>query len=379
MKKAEGSKTYMVSVLKAGFMQYHDMGYKQYLTENTVNKLTQDLKGLKPLLEHIEEGGKIYTRQGQSQIVGVCIKPYKINEPFIIDGKKYRYEDYSSCEIIIDDIETINKIEKQGYLPSIHFSRKETLIDKPSEDIDYIIRRDGKVYQLSNFKVHNIAFVPNPRFETQVRLSQDNLTDADKGIINPALRSQIVNNFQFNCINSKCMFKKSVKNSDGVTEQVAIMQAKLDKILAYIELEQGEDMQEESINEEPAVKEIMETSEEKPEVINQEPIAEEKKEVPVEEKEEVKNEMVISKEEIAKMIKEGIKEFMDIKNKDVKNACETKNEDYKQEDVKNSNGPIAKKAPLFTPANNPVKEAVMQTQNHQKDNKQKTLGGVIFC
>jgi len=384
MRKAEGSKTYIVSVLQAGLMNYPDMGYKQYLTEATVNKLTQGLEGLKPLLDHIERGDKIYTKQGQSQIVGVCVKSYNINEPFAIDDKQYRYEDYSACEVIIDDIETINKIEKQGYRPSIHFYRDQVKIDKPSNDIDHVVFNDGSVYKLLNFKVHNIAFVPNPRFDTQVRLSQDNLTDGDRGIINPLFRSQVVNNVQFNnCINSKCMFKKNVKNSDGMMEQIAMLNAKMDKVLSYCDAEQGEEQAENVVNGEPALQEVegapKNIAEKQDESVKEGVVVQDPKKA-----EEVQNQDAVSKEEIAKMIEEGIKKYMDLAKKEgeIKNASETNNEtDATNEkmgnEVKNSN-PLSNQTISFASFHNPVKEAVTQSQNHQRDNKTMTYGGASF-
>lgn len=380
IKKANGSKTYIVSVLKAGWMNYPEHSYKQYLTQKTVNNLTQQLQGLKPILEHINDKKDIYTKQGQEQIIGVCVKSYNINEPFIIDNKKFRYEDYSACEVIIDDIEAINKIDKYGYRPSIHFTRNEAPVAEVNDEMDYIIYQNGKKYQLTNLRAQNIAFVSNPRYETQVRQAQDNLTNEDKGLINPMFCSQVVNNnYQYNCINSKCMFgNKNVKNS--AEDKMAILEMKLDKILSYIEKDMQEDAQEE-ISAEPKLEEVANEmpieEEKKEEVMNQEEAkTEETMNGDYAKEEEVKNQVAMSKEELAKFIQDSIEKYLN--TKEVKNMCGEKKE-VMNENVLNSKASLQTKKPVAITTNaNPVKEAVMQTQNHSKDNKPKTLGGLIF-
>ena len=385
IKKAKGSKTYIVSVLKAGWMSYPEFGFKIYLTEQTTNKLTQQLQGLKPILEHFDTKSEFYTKKGQNQIIGVCVKNYNINEPFVINNKKFRYEDYSACEIIVDDIEAINKIDKMNYRPSIHFVYETLPINEVKNNIDYLIYPNGKKYQLKDLVVENIAFVSNPRYETQVKLAQDNLTDEDKSIINPMLRSQVVNNnYQYNCINSKCMFgNRNIKNS--AEDKMAILEMKLDKILSYIEKDMQEDAQEESINEEPKLEEVASEpsieEEKKEEVMNQEETkTEETMNGDYVKEDEVKNQVAMSKEELAKFIQDSVEKYLN--TKEVKNMCGEKKEVMNENTTKeilNSKASMPTKKPVAISTNaNPVKEAVMQTPNHSKENKPKTLGGFFI-
>lgn len=385
MKKAKGSKTYVVSVLRAGWMNYPEFGYKQYLTQETVNKITQELEGLKPLLDHVDSGNDIYKSNGQKQIIGLCVKSYNINEPFNRGGKKFRFEDYSACEIMIDDIEAINKIDKQNYLPSIHFQRDIEIVKEVNNQMDYIVYNDGRKARLYNFKTENIAFVENPRFDTEVQLQKDNLTDEDKGIIQPYPTPQVVNFYNPNCINAKCMFnKKQIKNSmEGVSfdEKLAGLEERLSskmeemfsKILALAGEgeEVSETSEEEVINETPALQEV-ETEEVKEEV------------KPMEE--EVKNQETsasLTKEEVAKMIEEAVKRAL--QSGEVKNACEesVKNTETEMQDKKDiiNSAPVVKKAQSFLQfANtNPIKEAVMQKPNTtQVANKMVTSGGFVL-
>lgn len=365
IKKTNGSKTYIVSVLKAGWMNYPEHNYKQYLTQKTVNNLTEQLQGLKPILEHINDKKDIYTKQGQQQIIGICVKSYNINEPFVINNKKFRYEDYSSCEVVIDDIEAINKIDKYGYRPSIHFTRDAKLVAEINDEMDYIVYSNGEKCQLTNLKAQNIAFVSDPRYETQVMLTKDNLTDEDKGIINPIFRSQVVNNnYQYNCINSKCMFgNKNVKNSED--DRLIRMENMLNSILAFCEKNNQENAQEETISEEPTLEEVA----------NEMPTEEEKKEEVINQ-EESASQITISKEDLQTMIQQAVQNFM--KSNDVQNMCGEK-KDVINQNVLNSKQTIqTNKSVAFASYANPVKEAVMQTPNYSKENKPKTLGSVVL-
>jgi hypothetical protein len=222
--KTTGAKTYYASVLKSGMADTQDPNHSVFLTTQTVNEIVRDLTYKTVLLEHIQTTDSFY--QNQNQIVGRVLESFDIGEYFQLEDKrKITFKGYASVKMVIDDLQTIKKIDDNNWCPSIHYTYD---VDKTSSEInenDNFVQINNVKYKIINIKAHNLAIVPSPRFATQIVEDKNSLTESDLSLL-AGPRSLFKRISSFNCINSKVMFggKKESKNIDNNTEMNASQQ-----------------------------------------------------------------------------------------------------------------------------------------------------------
>jgi hypothetical protein len=229
--KTEGSKIYYISVLEAGKKPQLELkGNILNLTIEDVNLLTKSLQGKSILLDHIDnvKDDKFY-KEGANKVIGRVLETYSINEPFISDNpkKKIYFPNFSAAKILIDDIEALNKIDKEGWLPSIHYTYNLQRDSIALDDTQSYLEMSNVKYCLLDLSSHNVAMVENPRYNTQVIEGQNNLAPDDLELLANVIPTNSRNNTYFNCINSIPMFGTKKESKNGMDDIASKLDAAL--------------------------------------------------------------------------------------------------------------------------------------------------------